>query len=194
MTDILDLADAASGAMSQPLEPVRLSENAALLLLFTRDAERVKLHFVSDPAVNSYVACHGPGRCPMCHCAQVPSDLALLPVVNVAVRAVQVLRISMRKGPGALMTLLTPHLRGEDLVNKLFRIQRLGAKYVVDVQALAPDADRCVVVVKDFDAAHKSGLKLSSAFPDFTPAELAEVPQVRQMLDSVGGWKAPEAD
>lgn len=194
MVDILDLADEASGAMSQPLEPVRLSENATLLLFFTREAARAKLHFVPDPAVSSYVECMGPGRCPLCYCAQVPVDMALLPVVNAAMRAVQVLRIPTRRGAGMLMTHLIPHLRGDDVVNKLFRVQRLGAKYVVEVQALPHDADRCLDVVRDFETVRKAGLKLTSAFPDFTPAELAEVPQIRKMLDSIGGWKTPEGD
>jgi hypothetical protein len=191
VVDILDALDGGEAELPQTLDPVRLSESTSLLLVFTTDGQRESLHFVDDPAVNAYVPCPG-AACPLCHCGQAPTAYYLMPVVNLARRAVEVLRISTRRGPGTLAAGLLPHLRGDDLANKLFRVQRTGAKFVVEVQALGVDADRCVSVVKGFLAAREQGLSLSSAFPEYSATDLAEVPAVQRMVDAIGGWKAPE--
>ncbi len=190
MVDIQEVLEAEEPSGPEQLEPVRLGEEPSLLMLFTSDGERARLHFEPDSAVNGYLPCPGEG-CPLCFLGQSPKDFALLPVLNLEKRAVEVLRISTRRGPGTLAAGLLPHLRDEAIENEVFSISRVGAKFRVEVRPLGERADRCTGVIEAFLRARGEGLSLLSAFAEYTAAELAEIERVRLKLDAVGGWTPP---
>lgn len=172
------------------LEPVRLGLSPNALLFFTAEADRVELHFIEDPAVGSYAPCPGSG-CPICYCGDPPKIFFLLPVVNVKKKTVQVLRIPERRGPGALFTELAPHLNEEKIAAKLFLVSRDDFRYRVAVRPLGERADRCEHAISGFLKAQENGLKLTSAFPAYSAAELAEIEEIRTLLDAQDGWEPP---
>jgi hypothetical protein len=189
MADILAAFDAAHQA-SNPLRAVRLSESPTAILAFTTDADEADLHFERDPTVNAYVLCPGTG-CPLCHLAQQPEHFQLLPVVNIERRAVEVLRISMKRGPGTLAAGLLPHLRDPHIDEKYFVITRSGAVHAVVARPLGERADRCVDVIQAFRSGREGGLSLLTAFHSYSAEDLAEVPRVRRLLDADDGWSPP---
>ena len=193
MADLLHIASEEEPEYPEVLEQVRLGLKPTYVLVFTRDVESVLTHYVEGPPVNGYVPCPG-ARCPICHVGDAPVKLHLLPVLSIARRAVEVLRISDRRGAGSLFSGLLPHLLGDDTAEKLFSITRNGAVFSVKVQALGEDADRCPGVIKGFVEAQEKGLSLRSAFPAYSAVELAEVPSVRRVLDARGGWEPPSED
>jgi len=191
MADIRDVFRDLEPELPELLEPVRLGLAPSMLLLFTADGDPAKLHFVPDPTVKAHVPCPG-ARCPVCYVGDPPVRVHLLPVVNVRTRAVEVLRVPHRRGPGTLATLLLPHFDDEDLQDKLFVVTRDGARHGVEVQPLGERADRCTAAIEGFRKAREEGLSLLVAFPEYSAAELGEVPEIRRMLDAVGGWDPPE--
>lgn len=192
MDDAIDLLDDDGTEYPQSFEVVRLGESATMLLLFTTGGERARLHWVADPAARGWQLCPGVG-CPLCHCSQVANPAILLPVISVARRSVEVMWMFEQKGPGTLRTGLDPHLRGSDLSDKLFHVERHGSKFDVKVTPLGPSADRCVAAVKGFMAAREQGLRLRSAFHEYSAADLAELPEVQNMLAAHPGWHPPES-
>jgi hypothetical protein len=190
VADILDAFDAASGP--ERLELVRLGVNPVMLMVFTRESEAVRVHWEEDPSVGAYVRCAGVG-CPACYVHEAPSAYQLLPVLDVAKRKVGVLMVSMTRGPASLGAQLLPHLRDEQVHNKLFLVSRERAKYAVDVRPLGEHADRFLGAIEAFSKARIDGLSLRSALPMLSALELAEVPRVRTKLDALGGWTPPGA-
>ena len=169
------------------LEPVRLSEDPSMLLLFTDEVDTAELHFVDDETVFAYVPCPKTG-CPVCFLGMMPRTFHLLPVLNVVKRAVEVLRVSARRGPGTLASGLLPHLTGHGTENKLLLVTRHTSKFYVEVASLSDDADRCTKVIQSFLTARESDLSLLTAFPQFSATDLADVPSIRRALNAVGGW------
>lgn len=187
MVDLLEAIGSDEPEYPQTLEQVRLGTDPTFLLLFTKDVDIAALHYLSDPEAGGYVICPG-ANCPLCYCGKASKQVCLLPVVDVASRSVRVLRVSKARNPGALLSALLPHLEGGDLVDKLFAVARNGAKFTVTVQALGPNADRCTAVVQGFLEARKQGLDLLSAFASYSATDLADVAEVRRLLDACGGW------
>ena len=86
-----------------------------------------------------------------------------------------------------------PHLRGEQVQDKLILVSRDRSRYSVEARPLGERADRCLGVIEAFAKARDAGLSLLTAFPTFSAVELAEVPRVRAKLDALGGWTPPKA-
>lgn len=189
MADIIDAFEV--GSDPDRLEVVRLGANPTLLMFFTREAEAARMHWEDDPTVRSYVPCPG-NRCPLCYAHEAPTDFQLLPALEVEKKKVGVLMVSMARGPSSLAAQLLPHLRDQQVQDKLVLVSRDRSDYSVDVRPLGERADRCLGVIQAFVKARDAGLGLLTAFRTFSVVELAEVPRVRAKLDALGGWTPPE--
>lgn len=181
-----DAGDDAPSALSE----LRLGAEPALVLLFTAEYQEVKLHFVDDETVRSYIKCPGSG-CPICYAGSAPTQAHLLPVFDVESGTVKVLRIPDNRRPNALAAKLLPHLKAENCSDKLILISRREANYSVEARPLGPDARRGEVEIKAFAERIENGLQLDGAFLAMTHTELAEVPKVAARLAALGGWTPP---
>ena len=183
-------SDAGDGAPSTITE-LRLGAEPAMTLLFTPECQEVLLHYVADESVRSYVQCPGEG-CPICYTGSSPSRFDLLPLFDVESGIVKVLRIPDNRRPTGLAAKLVPHLKDKDVADKLILISRQGTTdYSVEARPLGPDANRGEVEINAFVERVDEGLQLRGAFPEMTPAELAEVPKVAARLEALGGWVPP---
>lgn len=191
MKNIIDhFSDSGDGAPSQ-LSELRFGAEPAMVLLFTAEGQETSLHYVDDEAVRSYVRCPGAG-CPICYAGAVPASFHLLPVFEVESATVKVLRIPDNRRPAGLAAKLIPHLKDENIADKLVLISRRGmADYRVESRPLSPDAKRGEVEIKAFGEQLGNGLQLGSAFWAMTCNELAEVPKVAARLGAMGGWIPP---
>src|SRR5262245_2744167 len=102
------------------LELVRLSANQTAVVPFTTDTEVVRLHYLDDKEVKSYVRCNGT-HCVLCRAGRSADERALLPVYLPASGAVEVLPISPNSRPGALRPRILPVLRDGRRVALLIR-------------------------------------------------------------------------
>jgi hypothetical protein len=103
------------------LEILRLGSNETALRLFTPDAVPVSLHYLNDPPFNGYLHCGGED-CPLCQAGVRREERLLLPVYDMAARAVRVLPVSKNSSPGALLPQLqrATGVNGEDLGTPTF--------------------------------------------------------------------------
>jgi hypothetical protein len=172
------------------LDELRISDEAAAVLLFTDTVEEALLHYETDESVRAYIRCPGT-RCPLCLLGSRPKQYALMAVYDLAGRDVKVLKIPVARGPGRLASMLRPHLRDPDVANKVFLIARHGYTHNVTPQRLADGADRGAAVIKAFVNAAPN---LTSAFRAPTPEELADIPRIANKLDAIGGLPPAEED
>lgn len=191
MTTLFDLLQ--GGGASQPtgLTELRLGLEPATVRFFTSDIEAVQMHYEPGDPFRRNIVCPGLG-CPSCFLGSAPQQCGLLPAYNLETRAVEVLRFSTRQSPGSLVTLLLNLLRDETIAGKVVLLSRDGFRYTARSQPLAQDADHGDAAIASFIEAQKAGLRLASAFPQPTAAELAEVERLRRKLDAVGGYELPE--
>jgi hypothetical protein len=190
VANLLDALPQADGP--EMLELVRLSKTPTLVQLFTADGAKVRLHYEEDETVRSYLPCPGDG-CPLCYLGRAAEENFLLPAVSIKTGQVGVLRISLTRSPWSLAAGITPHLDSPDIADKVFEITRDGNRYRVQALPLGEDADRNERAIKGYLAACENGLRPSSALPEYTVAELAEVPSIRRLLNARGGWKPPQS-
>jgi hypothetical protein len=190
MASLIDYFESPDDTNSGLLRECRLGPDPVMVLLFTDEVEEVRLHYESDESVRSYFPCPGEG-CPHCHLGSAPQDFLLVPVFSIERQAVEVLRVSRKRGPGSLGSHLLPHLRDPDISRKVLIISRNANRYRLEARPLAESADRGAEAIEAFSAALKGGLKLVSAFPLLTPADIAGVERVRRKLDAIG-YRPPE--
>ena len=169
------------------LRECRLVPEPVMLLIFTDEVEDVSLHYESDDSIRSYLVCPGEG-CPLCFLGSPPQAQILLPVFNVEAQAVQVLRVSKKRGPDSLGGNLVPHLNDPHISNKLLTLSRQSYRYRVESRELAENASRGTEAIAAFKTAFEAGLKLSSAFPQLGPSEIADIERVRRKLEAIGGF------
>lgn len=177
------------------LREIRIGDDAVPVLLFTEDMASVKMHYVDDESVKSYVVCPSEA-CPICFVGTAPKDFMLVPVFAVDDGEVRVLRISTVRGPGALGPALRAVLRDPHLDTKVVMISRHNYRYSVNVRPLSDTADRGESTIGRFSAAVDKGLGLESAFHHMSAEELATVPKVARRLATIGGYKpaTPRSD
>jgi len=193
MVDLFQLVEGVDDSQTGALRELRLNQEPAAIMAFTSDVDVALLHYEIDEAVRGYVPCPGTG-CPSCFLGSAPQRFGLLPVLNVESREVEVLRIPTRRSAGSLAAALLPLLKDSDISDKVVMISRQGSRFTARSQPLAENGDRCASAIEAFLAARKDGLKLVSAFPKLSAAELAEVERVRRKLAAVGGYVAPKDD
>lgn len=119
-----------------PIRECRLGADPVMLYLFTDEVEEAKLHYEPDDAVRSFFPCPGDG-CPHCYTGAAPQEFFLLPVYNVEQQAVEVLRISKKRGPDSLGSHLLPFLKDPEIKNKVILVSRTTNRYRVEARTLA---------------------------------------------------------
>ena len=191
MSSLIDHFETQDDNQPTGLSECRLGREPTMLLAFTGDTDEVTLHYESDEAVRSYFPCPG-HDCPVCFLGSAPQEFFLLPVFNVESRRVEVLRISKKRGPDSLGAHLIPHIKDPDVSNKVIFVRRDGSRYRVEVRPLSETADRGAAAISAFQTACEEGLKLSSAFPQLSSADIADVERGRRKLDAVGGFTPKE--
>ena len=192
MTNLFDLIEGSGEGQAASIAELRLGPEPATLVLFTADVEAVSMHYESGEPFRYYVICPAAG-CPVCFIGTASQQVALLPAYNLETRAVEVLRVPTRRGPGSLATLLMPLLKDPSIGGKVVLLSRDGQRYTARSQPLADDADHGDAAIAAFLEAQKNGLKLADAFSQPTAAELAEVERIRRKLDAIGGYKLPDS-
>ncbi len=184
MANLFDLIQSSDEGPTTQLHELKLNENPSMVLFFTIEhTEDVPLHFQDDKEVDGYVPCPGE-ECPNCEIGDKSQAFLLLPAYSLDSRRVSVLKVSRRRGPGTLLGQLLPHLGGDDTTKKFFVLRRSGrsSTFEVSVRPLPQEADHGEDAIAAFLAAHKEGLKLSSAFPQYTAEELRRLPKVANRL------------
>lgn len=179
----IDWADE-DAAPPSPLGVVRFDVNERAIIPFTDEYSPVKLHYLDDPAVGSYVHCNaGLGvDCVLCRAGRTAETRALLPVYLPASRAVGVLALSPSVRPGALRPQLMPPLRsGKRVVLLVSKPDR--ATFKVSCLPLTDDMDDGAEVIAAFEARFDAGeVNLRSVYPTLDNDVLAGIPSVAAML------------
>src|SRR5262245_4605812 len=91
------------------LEVFRVDQQVREFITFTTQTEDVRLHYVEDPDVNSYVHCNaaagpdGAAGCLLCLIENKLEERMLLPVYDPRAGAVAVLAVSSSCRPNALL-------------------------------------------------------------------------------------------
>lgn len=190
MKNLIEYYTGSDSGSRPALAELRLGPEPAMVMLFTAEADDVRLHYIDDDVVRAYVPCPGTG-CPICYTGMRPWQFDLLPVLDIESSTVKVLRVRDDRRPEGLAGRLMPHLKDKDNVNKVILLRRDGAVYTVEARPLGSDAKRCEVEIKAFLDDVEKGLRLDSAFRHMTPEELADVPKIQKRLEALGGWKPP---
>ncbi len=188
MSNLIDLYDStADSEDGGQLTERRIGQEPALVVLFTAATEQVKLHFEDTPEYSCFVECPGP-RCPLCHLGKAAQTYWLIPVFDLEDAKVKVLRVSARKGVGTLAHQLVPLLRNQSARPEITQISRTGKTYKVKSSPLQETADDGREVIAAFLKEREQGLKLVSAFPSPTAAELASTERTRHKLELLGNY------
>ena len=175
-----DLDDGTSGPGGQ-LEAVRLDGNEVVVVPFTPDSTRVRLHYCDDPELRGYVHCNEPG-CILCRAGRVVDERLLMPVYAPAIGAVAVLAISPSSRPGALLPQVRVALRsGRRVALLIHKPDR--AKFAVRTVELTEAMDDGAAAVAAFVQRWESGgVDLGSIYPHLDDRDLAEIESVATML------------
>ncbi len=184
MVDLRDFLACGEGGDGDVAE-LKLGRDPAMVLLFTTEVEQTKLHYVDDESVKAYANCPGPG-CPLCQLGARPVEFLLLPVIDVQTGTVRVLRVATRRGAGALLTELKPHLNRSDSCDTVLLLSRNGNAYNAKARTLGKSANRHEDAVAAFLKRREDGLKLDGVFASLTAEDLREVPSIRNKLDAIG--------
>lgn len=163
------------------LREIRLGTKPANLLLFTKEGDKVLLHWEDDPTTRTFVVCPGAG-CPACLLSEKPSRFWLLPAYDLGAGRVGVLRIPSTRGPESLAGQLVAVLRRADLADVAVRIMRDGGSYTVVACKLTEHADRGVQAIQQYLADPPS---LVTAFTALDLEEYREIPRIRKLLDAI---------
>lgn len=199
MGSFLDFYDTVDGPSDgAPLTERRLGEEPALVILFSTASEVTRLHYEDASEYSTYVVCPG-DRCPLCHLGKAAQSYLLLPVYDLEDAKVKVLRVSTRKSVGALAPQLVPLLRKQTTRPEITQISRKRGTYTVKSSPLQETADDGREVIAAFLKECEHGLKLVSAFPSPTAAELASTERTRRKLEALGNYftdadRQPAAD
>ncbi|NUP97482.1 MAG: hypothetical protein HUU28_15090 [Planctomycetaceae bacterium] len=199
MRDLLDLYDATDDSNDgAQLTERRIGQEPALVVLFSKSTEAVKLHYEDAPEFATFVVCPG-DRCPLCHLGKNAQDYWLIPVYDLEDAKVKVLRVSTRKSVGALAPSIVALLRKQSTKPEITQISRTRGNYKVTSSPLQETADDGREAIAAFLKECEHGLKLVSAFPSPTAAELASCERTRRKLEALGNYftdadRQPAAD
>lgn len=181
--DLLALLEAGTqgtGSAGPALEVVRLGPDETPIIPFTSKAERVTLHYCTEPEITGYVQCNGAG-CSLCRIGRRRDERLLIPVYLPAAGVVGVLPVSPALRPHALFPQLASVLRADKPMVAF--IARDRDKYTVSTAAIGPDTDAGEGAIKAFLAEQAAGrVKLSTVMATFSNEQLAGVPAIARML------------
>lgn len=181
--DLLALLDAGTesgNTAGAVLEVVRLGPDETPIIPFTPKAERIAVHYCSEPEINGYAQCNGT-NCVLCKIGRRRDERLLIPVYLPAAGTVGVLPVSPALRPHALFPQLAGVLKaGKPMVAF---VSRDRDRYTVSTAAIGPDTDAGETVIRAFLTEQAAGrVKLSTVIASFTNEQLAGVPAVARML------------
>jgi hypothetical protein len=188
MVNLLEQLESTESSQTPSLNQLKVSEEPVMILLFTPDVEKAPLHYESDESVRSYLPCPGI-NCPVCYLGSAPKEFFLLPVYNFESRDVEILRIPTKRGPDTLASAIKPFLQDPEISDKVLILTRNVHRYHLESRPLLKSADRGARAIQAFQQKLQKGLKLTSAFPNMTIAEIAEIERVKRKLDAMGGFE-----
>jgi hypothetical protein len=176
-----ELAGEAGG---QPLEVFRVDQQLRELVTITAGFEEVRVHFVADPDVSSYVHCNANGKnadCVLCRVENRAETRYLVPVYDPRTEAVAVLAVSPSCRPNALLPQLSAVL-DKDRPQVVF-LKREQGKYTLRAVDLGEGMDDGATVSAAFSRQYEAGaVKLADVFVRLTNEHLARLPSVARSL------------
>jgi hypothetical protein len=180
--DVLkEWADESSDALSL----VRLDNNETIIILFTSDGHRVRLHYLGDTEFEGYVQCNGEG-CLLCRIGRSQDERDLLPVYVPVSRSIGVLAISTSSRPGALRPQLLPILRSPRRMAVTIR-RKDRVKYEVNTVELRPDVDDGGDLIAEYERRWDADqVDLTVVYPRRENRDLAEFSSVAAMMKVKG--------
>ena len=173
-----------SEKVGQALGEIILTYNMdEIIKVFSDFVEEVKLHFSMNEETRGYYKCLGKD-CPACKAGIRPSVYCLLPVYNVAQDAIQVLRMSVVKGPRKIFSLVMGCFDDPKIYKKLVKITRDGrSSYKLEVfesdRAKLAGVDKIKAFLDTFDT-EKSNL--TDIYPLYSVDEVKDMPDVSRRL------------
>lgn len=174
-------ANAQGSAGTGPaLEIVRLGADQTPIIPFTPNAERIAVHYCSEPEISGYVQCNGSG-CSLCKIGRRRDERLLIPVYLPASGVVGVLPVSPALRPHALFPQLAAVLKAAKPMVAF--VARDRDRYTVSTAEIGPDVDAGEVQIKAFLAEQTAGRgKLSNVIATYANDQLAGVPAIARML------------
>jgi hypothetical protein len=176
-----ELAGEAGG---QPLEVFRVDQQLRELVTITAEFEEVRVHYVADPDVSSYVHCNANGKnadCVLCRVENRAETRYLVPVYDPRTEAVAVLAVSPSCRPNALLPQLSAVL-DKDRPQVVF-LKREQGKYTLRAADLEEGMDDGATVSAAFSHQYEAGtVKLADVFVRLTNEHLARLPSVARSL------------
>jgi len=173
----------------EKLQLLRLGPAQTAIRLFTSETVPVRIHFMEERDLNSFVQCNGES-CVLCQAGKNVDERVLLPVYVLNKASVEILPISPSSRPGALRPQILPLLQamGDDktpvvaLVSKpdrmTFKVTRIQAN---SYHSLGE------AVIKDFMERWEAGkIDPTSVYPKMDNAILSSIPGIATMLQIKG--------
>jgi hypothetical protein len=180
-SDTVNLFDIATAeSVESSLELVRLDNDETAFITFTAESKAVNIHYCSEPEINSYVICNGPG-CVLCRIGRKQDQRLLLPVYLPAASSVGILPVSKSLRPRALLPQILNVLKAKK-ITVLF-VVREGAKFTVSTSELQDDVDGGEAVIKLFQEEFKAGNHdLQAVYQKIDNEQLAGVEEIGRMM------------
>lgn len=186
MIDLLGINASSDDASRNHLVEVKLYDEAAMLVLFTSDADEAAVHYEQDEGSRGYILCLGKG-CPFCEIGKRASQVILLPAYNIETRRVDVLRISRTTGPGTLMSGIRAHLGAPNVHDLILVVTKVADRYETKSVPLTDAIDRGDGAIRRFKDLSASGeVDLKSIFRRMSRAEILAIPRVETKLRALG--------
>ncbi len=176
----IDLISQFGGPVTVALEIVRLTMAGVLMILFTKRAKRVNLHYIEERGI--YVHCNGPD-CVLCKANYKVYEKILLPVYLVVQKVIAILPISNlkdNKNGRPLLSLILPFLLKAGKGLALVIVKRLSNwDYEVDSLPLSPEIEEdAKLVIEEFEE-NIDDFDIDSVYAKMSNEELLRIPEVR---------------
>ncbi len=180
--NILDLVNNDTGPI---LDIVRLNSNDTPVIPFTKEYAEVHLHFVHEPDIESYNHCNAPD-CVLCDTGRSTTKKLLLPVYLPISNSVGVLPISDARRPGSLLPQILNVIQGGH--NQIVFIRKINNfTFDVTTKPLPKGTDNGAKIIKRFITEFDSDrIDISSVYQRLSNEQLAEVPEIKTMMDLKG--------
>ena len=184
MAEHVDILDLLSSTADAALELLRLDESETAVIPFTKDGERVVLHYCSEQEIGGYALCNGEG-CLLCAVGRRKEPRVLLPVYLPTAARIAVLPVSTSLRPNALLPQLAPLFKAEKPLVAF--LTRTGGKFTVSTAELKNDMDGGESVIRDFQTSYEAGnVQLASVFPRISNEELGQVGEIAKLVELKG--------
>jgi hypothetical protein len=181
--------DSPDATSAGTLEWLRLSEQPAVVVLFTDTIGTTWTHFIDTLSLRAEIRCNA-GReekCLLCDCRLKRTLRAVLPVFDAECSQVRVLLISDNRNPGALGPQIKAELRKGGLDARFLMITRKGNKFSVTSVPAKEGSDMGEDTIAAFLPALQSGaIVLEQTLPTYTNIELWDIPELERRALALG--------